>query len=150
MKLTQDQQETIDLALSILEGLYKREPLHATDPVRTKQYCRLKLAHLEHEVFAMLLLDQRHRLISFDPIFRGTIDGASVHPREVAKDALFSNAAAIIFTHNHPSGIAEPSRADLSITRRLKEALLLLEIQVLDHIIVVADHAYSFAEHGQL
>lgn len=150
MKLTQDQQQTIDLALSILDGLYKREPLHATSPERAKQYCQLKLAHLEYEVFAMLLLDQRHRLISFDPIFRGGIDGASVYPREVAKTALSSNAAAVIFAHNHPSGIAEPSQADLGITGVLKNALQLLEIRVLDHVIVGADHAYSFSENGQL
>jgi DNA repair protein RadC len=150
MKLTQDQQQTIDLALSILEGLYQREPLHATDPERVRQYCRLNLAQLEHEVFALLLLDTRHRLIRFETLFRGTIDFAHVHPREVAKSALLANAAAVIFTHNHPSGIAQPSDADLRLTRILTDALRVLEVRVLDHIIVGADHAYSFAEHGQL
>jgi DNA repair protein RadC len=150
MNLTHDQQQIIELALSILEGLYKREPLQATDPIRVKQYCRLKLAHLEHEVFSVLLLDNQHRLIRYDPLFRGTIDGASVHPREVAKISLLSNAAAVIFTHNHPSGIAKPSQADFSITNRLIDALRLIEIRVLDHIIVGMDSAYSFAEHGDI
>ncbi|MCG8054930.1 MAG: DNA repair protein RadC [Candidatus Thiodiazotropha taylori] len=150
MELTKDQQQTIDLALSILEGLYQRESLQATDPERVKQYCRLNLAHLEHEVFAILLLDQKHRLISFETLFRGTIDGASVYPREVAKIVLQANAAAVILSHNHPSGIAEPSRADLAITQRLIEVLRLLEVRVLDHIIVGADYAYSFAQHGKL
>jgi DNA repair protein RadC len=104
-----------------------------------------------HEVFACLLLDNRHRVIAFRELFRGTIDGASVYPREVIKTALANNAAAVIFAHNHPSGLSEPSEADRLITLRLKQALDLIDIRVLDHFIVGdGDNAYSFAENGLL
>jgi DNA repair protein RadC len=116
-------------------------------PEETKAFLQLKLAHLEHEVFAVLWLDNRHRVIAFDELFRGTIDGASVHPREVVKTAMRHNAAACIFAHNHPSGIAEPSQADQRITQRLKEALSLVDVRTLDHVIV-AENTCSFAERG--
>jgi len=96
------------------------------------------------------LLDNRHRLIAYLPLFRGTIDGAAVHPREVVKEALRYNAAAVIFVHNHPSGIAEASNADKLITQRLREALGLIDIRVLDHLIIASDQAVSFAELGLL
>ncbi len=105
---------------------------------------------LEHEVFAVLLLDTRHRLIEYVELFRGTIDGASVHPREVVKLALARNAAAIILAHPHPSGIAEPSAADELITQRLKEALGLVDIRVLDHLIIAGGEAVSLCERGLL
>ena len=92
--------------------------------------------------------DNRHRLIEFVELFRGTIDGASVHPREVVKEALRHNAAAVIFAHPHPSGVAEPSRADALITRRLKDALQLVDIRVLDHLIVAGGDIVSFSERG--
>ena len=105
---------------------------------------------MQHEVFCVLYLDGRHRLIEYVELFRGTIDGASVHPREVVKQALEKNAAAVIFAHPHPSGIAEPSQADELITRRLKDALAIVEIRVLDHLIVAAGDVISFAERGLL
>ena len=120
-----------------------------TSPADTKRFLQLKLSHLEHEVFAVLWLDNRHRVLAFEELFRGTIDGASVHPREVVKSALTHNAAACILAHNHPSGIAEPSQADQRITQRLQEALGLVEVRTLDHI-VVAENTCSFAGRGLL
>ena len=101
------------------------------------------------EVFACLFLDNRHRVIAYEELFRGTIDGASVHPREVVKRALHFNTAAVILAHNHPSGIAEPSQADERITQRLKDALALVDIRLLDHMII-GDDVVSFAERGLL
>lgn len=119
-------------------------------PQTTRDYLIAKLRSYGHEVFACLFLDNQHRVIEFEELFRGTIDGASVYPREVAKRALQLNTAAVIFAHNHPSGVAEPSEADRLITRRLKDALALFDIRVLDHFIVGDGVAFSFAEHGFL
>jgi len=119
-------------------------------PQATRDYLMLKLGTRELETFCCLFLDNRHRLIEFVELFRGTIDGASVHPREVVKEALKRNAAAVIFAHPHPSGIAEASAADEMITRRLKDALQLVDIRVLDHLIVARDQFVSFAERGLL
>ncbi|SEQ15483.1 DNA repair protein RadC [Ectothiorhodospira magna] len=118
-----------------------------TSPEHTRRYLSARLRDHPFEVFACLFLDNRHRVIAFEELFRGTIDGASVHPREVVRRALIHNAAAVILSHNHPSGIAEPSRADEAITRRLKEALGLIDVRVLDHIIV-GDELVSLAERG--
>ncbi len=118
-----------------------------TSPEDTRQYLSECLRDYQHEVFAALFMDQRHRVICFEELFTGTIDGASVYPREVVKKALQYNAAAIIFAHNHPSGIAEPSSADKHITKRLQDALALMDIKVLDHFIV-GDEVISFAERG--
>jgi DNA repair protein RadC len=138
----------IEQALRVLETRLKyAHGVQLTSPDDTKRYLRLKMQTLEHEVFSVLFLDNRHRLISYEEMFRGTIDGASVHPREVVKRALAHNAAAVILAHNHPSGVAEPSRADESITRRLKEALALVEVRVLDHLIVGSEIT-SMAERG--
>lgn len=115
-----------------------------------REAVQLKLAEIEHEVFLCIQLDNQHRIIAFAELFRGTIDGASVYPREVVKAALAVNAAAVIFAHNHPSGLAQPSEADRTLTQRLKMALNLVDIRVLDHFIVGADEVYSFAEHGLL
>jgi len=120
-----------------------------TSPKDVEHYLNLKLIHYEYEVFVALFLDNQHCIISCDELFRGTIDSASVYPREVVKTALFYNAAAIIFAHNHPSGLAQPSQADKLITQRLKAALELFDIRVLDHFICGAT-IYSFAEHGLL
>ena len=120
------------------------------NPQATCDYLRVRLRDLPHEVFCCLYLDNRHRVIAFEELFRGTLDGASVHPREVVKHALAHNAAAMILAHNHPSGVAEPSQADELITRRLKEALNLVEIRVLDHLIVGDSRCESFAERGLL
>jgi len=122
-------------------------PLLAS-PKATRDFLAARLRDLEHEVFCCLYLDKRHRLIHFEELFRGTIDGASVHPREVVKLALQRNAAAVIVAHNHPSGIAEPSRADELITQRVKEALALVDIRLLDHIIVGEGVSVSLAERG--
>jgi DNA repair protein RadC len=119
-------------------------------PHSVREFLALKLGTLEHETFAVLLLDARHRLIEYVELFRGTIDGASVHPREVVKLALARNAAALIFAHPHPSGIPEPSQTDELITRRLKDALALVDIRVLDHIIVAGGETVSLAERGFL
>ncbi|MGE0116031.1 MAG: DNA repair protein RadC [Steroidobacteraceae bacterium] len=120
------------------------------NPQATRNYLHMRLRDLPHEVFCCLYLDNRHRVIAFEELFRGTLDGANVHPREVVKRALAHNAAALILAHNHPSGVAEPSHADELITRRLKEALNLVDIRVLDHLIVGDSHCESFAERGLL
>jgi DNA repair protein RadC len=109
-------------------------PLLAS-PKATRDFLSARLRDLEHEVFCCLYLDKRHRLIQFEELFRGTIDGASVHPREIVKLALQRNAAAVIVAHNHPSGVAEPSQADELITQRVKEALGLVDIRLLDHLL---------------
>jgi DNA repair protein RadC len=117
-------------------------------PRATREYLIARLRDLEHEVFCCLYLDNRHRLIEFEQLFRGTIDGASVYPREVVKQALQWNCAAVIIAHNHPSGIAEPSLADERITLRVKDALALVDIRLLDHIIVGDGASVSLAERG--
>jgi DNA repair protein RadC len=122
-------------------------PLLAS-PKATRDFLSSRLRDLEHEVFCCIYLDKRHRLIQFEELFRGTIDGASVHPREIVKLALQKNAAAVIVAHNHPSGVAEPSQADELITRRVKEALALVDIRLLDHIIVGEGVSVSLAERG--
>lgn len=121
-----------------------------TDPTLTRRYLMGKLRHYSREVFACMYLDNQHRLIQYEELFFGTIDGASVHPREVVKRALDHNAAAVIFAHNHPSGLAEPSQADQRITDRLKSALLLVDVRVLDHMVVGDQEVVSFAERGFL
>jgi DNA repair protein RadC len=117
-------------------------------PRATREYLIARLRDLEHEVFCCLYLDNRHRLIEYEQMFRGTIDGASVYPREVVKQALQWNCAAVIIAHNHPSGIAEPSLADERITLRVKDALALVDIRLLDHIIVGDGASVSLAERG--
>jgi DNA repair protein RadC len=119
-------------------------------PAATRQFLTAQLRDRPYEVFCCLHLDNRHRLIHFEEVFRGTIDGASVHPREVVRQALQYNAAALIFAHNHPSGVAEASQADELITRRLRDALALVDIRVLDHLIVGDNSCLSFAERGLL
>jgi len=128
------------------------EPLRQGQPLRspedTRAYLRARLGTWPHEIFAGLFLDNRHRVIRYVELFRGTIDGAAVYPREVVRQALDFNAAAVIFAHNHPSGVAEPSDADITLTRRLKEALALVDIRVLDHLIVGHGEVVSLAERG--
>lgn len=128
------------------EFVHRGNPLE--NPRATSDFLRARLRDLPHEVFCCLLLDNRHRVISFTELFRGTIDGASVHPREVVKHALEANAAAVILAHNHPSGVAEPSRADELITRRLRDALALVDIRLLDHFVVGETCCVSLAERG--
>ena len=142
-------QAALELGKRYLEsGLKTRDVL--TDPQTTRDYLSAQLRHHPHEVFACIFLNNRHHIISFDKMFTGTIDGASVYPREVVKKALACNAAAIIFAHNHPSGVAEPSQADIHLTRRLKSALELVDIRVLDHFVIGDATAVSLAERGLL
>ena len=119
-------------------------------PEATRTFLIAQLRDKPYEVFCCLYLDNRHRLIAFEELFRGTIDRAGVHPREVLRQTLLHNAAAVIFAHNHPSGVLEPSQADELITRRLKEALALMDVRVLDHFIIGDGVCYSFSEHGLL
>ena len=121
-----------------------------TSPGAVRDYLRLAIAGREHEVFVCLWLDAQHRVISFDELFRGTLTQTSVYPREIVKAGLKANAAAVIFAHNHPSGVAQPSQADELLTRNLKEALSLVDIKVLDHFIVAGHQTLSFAERGLL
>lgn len=117
-------------------------------PQAVRDYLKAQLRHEHHEVFGCLFLDSKHRVLAYEALFRGTIDGASVYPRQVVKRALAHNAAALILTHNHPSGVAEPSHADRLLTERLKEALALVDIRVLDHFIVGDGEPLSMAERG--
>jgi DNA repair protein RadC len=142
-------QASIELARRHYAELMEAGPPLA-NPRATRDYLRARLRDRDHEVFCCLFLDNRHRVIAFDEVFRGTIDGASVHPRDVVKLALARNAAAVILAHNHPSGIAEPSQADEMITGRLRDALALVDIRVLDHIVVGDGACVSFAERGLL
>lgn len=144
-----EKQSLMALALAILAEQHR--PGYALgSPEETRRYLRVRLAERKNEVFGCLFLDNRHRIIEVTELFQGTIDGASVHPRVVVQKVLELNAAAILFFHNHPSGVAEPSHADEAITRRLKEALALVDVRVLDHFVVTAGESVSFAERGLL
>jgi len=150
MSQTKEQRDdaTIRRALRILEDRLKyADGPTMNSPDATKAYLKLKLAAKEAEAFCILFMDNRHQVIAFEEMFQGTVDGASVHPREVVKAAMRHNAAAVILAHNHPSGVAEPSQADIRITERLKESLALVEVRVLDHIII-GEEVTSFAERG--
>jgi len=139
--------EIIKMARCLLKKRFRRGTT-IKSPLATREYLSTLLIEYEHEVFAALFLDNRHRVIAYEEMFRGTIDGATVHPREVVKLALQHNAAAVIFAHNHPSGIAEPSQADKSITRRLQDSLALIDVRVLDHFVIGEEDVVSFAERG--
>lgn len=132
-----------------LEEKFRRSDL-LSSPQDTRRYLMTQLATREQEVFASIFLDNRHRVLAFEELFQGTIDGCSVHPREVVRRSLHHNAAAVILAHNHPSGVAEPSQADQNITQRLQEALKLIDVRVLDHIVVGGSETVSFAERGIL
>lgn len=143
-----DDAEVIDMALEIIERRLGKPGEAMSSPQVVKDYLTIKLAELEHEVFAALFLDGQHRVIQYTEMFRGTLMQTSVYPREVVKEALRINAGAVIFAHNHPSGMPEPSRADEALTKTLQEALALVEVKVLDHIIVGGTTTVSFAEKG--
>ena len=137
----------VELATRYLEERVRRsDPL--TSPSHTSQYLCARLRSRPHEVFACLFLDNQNRVISFEEMFRGTIDHANVHPREVAKRALEVNAAAVIVAHNHPSGVAEPSGTDRAITSRLRDAMALVDVRLLDHFVIGEGEVVSFAERG--
>src|SRR5688500_2063186 len=139
----------IELARRALqEQLEKRNAL--TSPGEVRDYLRLALSRREEEVFVCIWLDAQHKDVEIEEAFRGTLTQTSVYPREIVKKALARNAAAVIFAHNHPSGVAQPSQADELLTRNLKEALALVEVKVLDHFIVAGNQAISFAERGLL
>ena len=140
-------EDVIAAALRILSKRLARSNA-MTSPRATREYLAVRFAGLEHEVFACLFLDTRHHVIACEELFRGTVDGASVHSREVVKRTLAHNAAAVILAHNHPSGIAEPSDADRSITLKLAKALALVDVRLLDHLIVGGAAVTSMAERG--
>ncbi|MCD9519222.1 RadC family protein [Photobacterium phosphoreum] len=140
--------QVLEKAAEIVANRYLRGDVF-TNPQATKDFLQYKMAGYEREVFAVLLLDNQHRLIEYKELFFGTIDAASVYPREVVKVAFNCNAAAVIFAHNHPSGIAEPSNADKQITQKLRDALALIDIRVLDHF-VVGETCISFAKREYL
>jgi DNA repair protein RadC len=141
--------DLIAQALAIL-GRRMRVTEQLSSPAAVRDYLRLLLARREHEVFVVVLLDSQHRVLSCDEMFRGTLTQTSVYPREVVKTALAANAASVIFAHNHPSGVCEPSRADEMLTRELKAALALVDVKVLDHFVIAGSEALSFAERGLL
>ena len=149
-QFTDEEQTLIDQAIRCLERRYLVKSDILTSPEATRSYLKLRLGGLTYEVFSLLLLDNRHRVIGYEEVFRGTIDGASVHPREIVRRVIETNAAAVIFAHNHPSGVAEPSQADLRLTQRLKEALALIDVRVLDHLIIGDSESVSFAERSLL
>lgn len=142
-----DEDAVVAAAQRILSERVRRTTV-LDSPNTVRDFLTLQLSPYQREVFAVVLLDNRHRVIDTVELFFGTIDGASVHPREVVKAALAHNAAAVILAHNHPSGVAEPSQADQAITDRLKAALALVDVRVLDHFVVAGGHCVSFAERG--
>jgi len=146
---TIEENKIIEQAIEILTSrMLSGEAL--SSPSATVEFLTVKLAGKEAEAFCVIYLTSQHQVIAFEEAFKGTIDGAAVYPREIARAALAHNAAAVIFAHNHPSGVAEPSAADKRITDRLVNALGLLDIRVLDHIIIGGTNYYSFAESGLL
>lgn len=147
MSMTDHEIAILDEAASILYRETKKGDA-MTSPSLVRDFARCKMHGLEHEVFSVMFLDTQHRVISYQQMFRGTIDSASVYPREIIKEALKQNAAAIIILHNHPSGEATPSDADRRITRRIQDAAGLMNIRVLDHLVVGSPDIASFAENG--
>ena len=144
-----EEQSVLAQAADIIQSkIIRTSPL--SNPELVKDYLQFKLVTKEHEVFALLLLDSQHRVLQFVELFRGTLDAASVYPREVVKEVLSYNAAAVILAHNHPSGVAEPSQADRRITERLSKALGIIDVAVLDHFVIGCGEMVSFAERGWL
>jgi DNA repair protein RadC len=136
-------------ALAILSRRM-RVKAHLGSPEAVRDYLRLLLAGKEHEVFVVVFLDAQNRVLACEEMFRGTLTQASIYPREIVKSALAANAAAVIFAHNHPSGVSEPSRADELLTQQLKTALARVDVKVLDHFVIAGDEFVSFAERGLL
>lgn len=133
---------------SLIEPMRQRDAL--TSPASVRDYLRMTLTGRDYEVFMVLFLDAQHRVLESEEMFRGTLTQTSVYPREVVKRSLVNNAAAVIFAHNHPSGVAQPSHADELLTRSLKDALALVDVKVLDHFVVAGSAVMSFAERGLL
>lgn len=147
---SKDEQQTIDNAIKIISGSLKRKGFCVTNSVAVKNFCRCQIGSLESEVFGVLFLDVKNRLINFSKLFNGTVDQYTVYPREIAKEALLCNASRVIVTHNHPTGDVQPSTGDVNITKELRESLSLFEIDLLDHIVVSQVDALSFSEQGLL
>ena len=139
--------EVLQAALRVLAGQLRGTEM-LSSPQVVRDFLRIKLGTLEHEVFAVIHLDAQHRVIEYVEMFRGTVSQTSVYPREIVKEALARNSAALILVHNHPSGVAEPSRADEALTQTLKSALSLVDVRVIDHLIVAGPTILSFAERG--
>lgn len=148
-EFTSNQQATIQEAIGILESRLRTTKAF-TSASDVKQFCQLQISQEKDEHFCCMFMDSQHRLISFERLFNGTVDGASVHPRVVVRRCLELNAAALIFTHNHPSGVTTPSQADLSITTKLKNALQFIDVRVLDHIVVGTEGCTSMAATGHI
>lgn len=144
---TEAERAIVEQAIAILERALERG-VALSDPQAAGRFMAGKLRHFDREVFAVMFLDNRHRLLAFEEMFSGTIDGTEVHPREVARAALRHNAAALIVGHNHPSGNREPSAADRAVTARLKQALALLDIRLLDHFVIADGPPVSMAARG--
>jgi DNA repair protein RadC len=142
-------EQVLEAARQVIEHKMQRGASFCS-PEAVKEYLRIKLAGFEHEVFAVLFLDTRLRLIEYVEMFQGTVDSTEVYPREVVKQALRLNAAAVIVSHNHPAGHPEPSASDRALTQRLKQALALVDVRTLDHIVVAGSTTTSFAERGLL
>jgi len=145
--MTKTGHDIVQQALELLACEIRQTDTLAS-PDAVKDYLRLKLATKPHEVFAVMFLDCQHRVIEYEEMFRGTLTQTSVYPREVVLGALKHNAAAVVLSHNHPSGTVQPSRADEALTHTLKAALALVDVRVLDHIVVATEGTFSFAEHG--
>lgn len=137
----------IEDALKILDSRIKLPSHYINNPEEIKAFLRLKLSEKQHEVFAVLFLDSRHGLIKYEEMFRGTIDESTVYPRDIVKEALSCNATSVILVHNHPSRVSEPSEEDIALTERLENALELIDVRVLDHLII-ANETFSFAENN--
>ncbi len=142
-------EEVLQRARQVLSRRVRRGATMSS-PQAVKDFLRLEIGTLEHEVFTVIFLDAQHRLLALKEMFRGTVSQTSVYPREVVKEALVLNAAAVVLAHNHPSGCAEPSRADEFLTQSLKAALALVDVRVLDHLVVTVTDIVSFAERGLL
>lgn len=140
--------DIIRRALAILEERARYHTYELGSPSAVRDFLRLRIGALEHEEFWAVWLDSQNRVIEFESLFRGTLTQTSVYPREVVKTALAKNAAGVVFAHNHPSGVAEPSRADERITQALKQSLALVDVRVLDHFVVAGATITSFAERG--
>jgi DNA repair protein RadC len=147
-QFTRYEQRAIATALRAMERVMRDAGVTLDRPGAVVDYLQLRLAKLEHEVFALLYLDAQNRLIAYEELFRGTVSQTAVYPREIIKQVLAHNASAVVLAHNHPSGQAEPSAADRALTEVLKKALQVIGASVLDHIIVAGKGHYSFAEHG--
>ncbi|QQD19684.1 DNA repair protein RadC [Spongiibacter nanhainus] len=145
--LSPTQEHIIQEAISILASTL-REGVACTSAAHVQSYCQLEIATESEELFCALYLNNQHKMVAFEKLFRGTIDSAAVHPRVVVRKALEHNAAAAILVHNHPSGNLEPSQSDKAITKKLKDALSLIDVRTLDHILVTVEGTLSFAEKG--